>query len=260
MTEKLWLTGRMKPAVFFIFVIISMGLAGPDLSVAADSVDNRLWAELLKAHVQNGRVDYDGFKQDESKLDRYLAILSATDPGTLFHNHQFAFYINAYNAFTIKLILTRYPGINSIKEISSFFSNPWHKKFIPLNGFKVNLDHIEHDILRSRFKDPRMHFAINCAAKSCPPLLNKPYEGDTLESRLDEQTRRFINHPGNTFLKDGTLFISRIFKWFEADFSGKPLSFISRYADDALKQALDNTAATGEIPIQYLYYDWTLNR
>ncbi len=250
----------MKPAFFLILFILSTGWAGPDLSFAADFVDNRLWAELLQDHVKNGRVDYDGFKQDEAKLDQYLAILSATDPGTLSHNHQFAFYINAYNAFTIKLVLARYPGINSIKETGGFFSNPRSKKFIPLSGFKVNLDHIEHDILRPRFKDPRMHFAINCAAKSCPPLLNEPYEGDTLESLLDEQTRQFINHPKNTFLKDGTLFVSRIFKWFEGDFSDNPLGFIRRYADDALKQALDNTAATGEIDIQYLYYDWTLNR
>ena len=250
----------MKPAVFLILFIISLGLTGPCVSVAADSVDNRLWAELLKAHVKNGRVDYDGFQQDEAKLDQYLAVLSATDPADLSYNHQFAFYINAYNAFTIKLILTRYPGINSIKEIRSFFSSPWSKKFISLNGFKVNLDHIEHDILRPRFKDPRMHFAINCAAKSCPPLLNEPYEGDTLESRLDEQTRRFINHPGNTFLKHDTLFVSRIFNWFQADFSGNPLSFIRRYANDDLKQALDDTAVTGDISIQYLYYDWTLNR
>ncbi len=250
----------MKPVLFLLLLITSTVLTGPVCSVAADSVDNRLWADLLNDHVKNGRVDYDGFKQDEARLDRYLDILSRTDPGALSDNHQFAFYINAYNAFTIKLVLTRYPGINSIKEIRSFFSGPWSQKFIPLNGFTVSLDHIEHDILRNRFKDPRIHFAINCAARSCPPLLNEPYEGDTLETLLDEQTRRFINHPGNTFVKDGTLFVSRIFHWFEADFSGNPLRFIRRYADDPLKQALDKTSATGDIHIQYLYYDWTLNR
>ncbi|MFN2436661.1 MAG: DUF547 domain-containing protein [Desulfotignum sp.] len=223
-------------------------------------MDNRIWANLLKKHVTDGRVDYDGFKQDEAELDRYLAILSATDPADLSHQHQFAFYINAYNAFTVKLILTRYPGINSIKEISSFFSNPWNKKFIPLNGFKVSLDHIEHDMLRNRFKDPRIHFAINCAARSCPPLSNMPYEGDTLETRLEEQTRQFINHFGNIFLKDNTLFVSRIFKWFEDDFSGNPLGFIRQYADNPLKQALENASARGDIHLEYLHYDWTLNR
>jgi hypothetical protein len=247
-------------SVIVICLALPMGWIFPVTATAEGPVDNRLWAQLLKAHVTDGRVDYDGFKQNEARLDQYLAILSATDPQTLSRRHQFAFYINAYNAFTVKLILTRYPGINSIKEISSFFSNPWSRKFIPLDGFKVSLDHIEHDILRSRFKDPRVHFAINCAAQSCPPLSSTPYEGSTLESRLDEQTRRFINDPGNTFLKGDTLFVSRIFKWFEDDFSGNPLGFIRQYADASLKQALDQASAKGDIRLEYLYYDWTLNR
>jgi hypothetical protein len=250
----------MKPLVFLIFFAVTAVLAGPFSGAAADPVDNRIWAGLLKTHVTDGRVDYDGFKRDEDRLDRYLAILSATDPQALSRRHQFAFYINVYNAFTIKLILTRYPGINSIKEIGGFFSNPWSQKFIPLNGFTVNLDHIEHDILRPRFQDPRVHFAINCAAKSCPPLSGTPYEGDTLETRLDEQVRQFINDPGNIFLKDNTLFVSRIFKWFEEDFSGNPLGFIRQYAEDPLKQALQAASARGEIHLEYLYYDWTLNR
>lgn len=247
-------------SVMIICLALSMGWILPVTSAAGGPVDNQIWAQLLKAHVTNGRVDYDGFKRDEAELDRYLAVLSGTDPGDLSRSHQFAFYINAYNAFTVKLILTRYPGINSIKEIGSFFSNAWSRKFIPLNRFKVSLDHIEHDILRPRFKDPRVHFAINCAARSCPPLSHIPYEGDTLETRLDEQTRRFINDPKNTFLKGDTLFVSRIFKWFEDDFSGNPLGFIRQYADDALKQALDQASARGGIRLEYLHYDWTLNR
>jgi len=243
-----------------ICLVLSMGWILPVRAISVSPVDNRIWARLLEAHVTDGRVDYDGFKRDEAELDRYLAILSGTDPEALSRSHQFAFYINAYNAFTVKLILTRYPGINSIKEISSFFSNAWSRKFIPLNGFNVSLDHIEHDILRPRFKDPRVHFAINCAARSCPPLSDTPYEGETLETRLDEQTRRFINHPKNTFLKDGTLFVSRIFKWFDDDFSGNPLGFIRQHADDALKQALDQASARGDIRLEYLHYDWTLNR
>ncbi|MCF8092103.1 MAG: DUF547 domain-containing protein [Desulfotignum sp.] len=250
----------LKPLKIQIIILI-LGLAPAFLSYAAqEPVDNHIWAELLQKHVTGTRVDYDGFKQDEARLDQYLAILSSTDPSSLSHNHQFAFYINAYNAFTVKLILTRYPGINSIKEISSFFSNPWSKKFIPLNGFTVNLDHIEHDILRPRFKDPRVHFAINCAARSCPPLLNEPYEGSTLEAQLDEQARRFINRPGNTFLKGDTLFVSRIFKWFRHDFSDNPSRFIRQHAEGRLKQALDQAAKAGEIDLEYLNYDWTLNR
>lgn len=227
---------------------------------AGAPVDNRIWAALLADHVTDGRVDYDGFKQNEARLDQYLAILSSTDPKALSRNHQFAFYINAYNAFTIKLVLTRYPGINSIKEIGGFFSNPWSRKFIRLNRFTVSLDHIEHDILRPRFKDARVHFAINCASKSCPPLLDEPYEGATLENQLDRQARQFINQQKNVFLKANTLFVSPIFKWFEDDFAAGPLAFIRHHAESPLRQALDQAAAKGDIRFEYLNYDWTLNR
>ena len=220
--------------------------------------DNRIYASLLKKHVTNKRVNYDGFKKDEKLLDEYLAVLNRTNPKLLSKKNQFAFYINAYNAFTIKLVLTKYPGINSIKEVGSFFSNPWSKKFILLQGKTVSLDHIEHEILRPRFKDPRVHFAINCASKSCPPLRDEPYEGDTLENQLNHQTSQFINDKKNTFVKEDTLFISKIFKWFEKDFSDNPLLFIQRYAHEELNKKIDSPGRN--LKINYLNYDWTLNR
>jgi hypothetical protein len=224
--------------------------------VPANGVDNSIYEGLLAKHVKKNRVDYDGFKRDEAVLDEYLGILSAVDPGTLSRNHQFAFYINAYNAFTIKLVLSRYPEINSIKEIRSFFSSPWSKKFISLDGWTVSLDYIEHEVLRPQFKDPRIHFAINCAAKSCPPLLDRPYEGETIETQLDTQTRSFINR--STFIKDNTLFISKIFDWFSDDFNDNPLMFVRQYADGRLKADLDT--AGSEVKIKYLHYNWNLNR
>ncbi len=227
-------------------------------AMAAGDIDNRLYAALLKKHVINKTVNYDGFKKDEAQLDAYLAILSHTDVKPLSRNSRFAFYINAYNAFTIKLVLTKYPGINSIKEIGSFFSNPWNIKFISLQGKTVSLDYIEHDILRPVFKDPRMHFAINCASKSCPRLREEPYEGDILEDQLTDQASGFINDKRHTFIKGDTLYISKIFKWFEADFSDNPLLFIKTYASDELKQRL--TPPGKPLKINYLNYDWTLNR
>lgn len=241
-----------------IVLAVLFSLVFPGTAPAAPAVDNSIWAGLLKSHVKKGRVNYDGFKGDEATLDRYLALLSSVNPKTLSRNHQFAFYINAYNAFTVKLILTEYPGINSIKEIGSFFSGPWSKKFIHLGGHKVSLDYIEHEVLRPRFKDPRVHFAVNCASKGCPPLRNEPYEGKQLETQLDEQAREFINTSRRTFFKDNTLFTTRIFKWFGEDFGDNPLAFVRQYARAKLKQDLDN--ATGDIRIAYLPYDWTLNR
>jgi len=249
------LENPMKYFLTALFTTLCLMLPGTGL---AAGVDNGIYAQLLAKHVKKGRVNYDGFKQDQALLDQYLSSLSSTDPDTLTRNHRFAFYINAYNAFTIKLILTRYPDLNSIKELGSFFSNPWNKKFIPLGGWTVSLDHIEHEVLRPKFKDPRIHFAINCAAKSCPPLLDKPYEGDTLNRQLDEQTRAFINNKRSTFVKDGSLFISKIFDWFDEDFNDNPLLFIRQYAEAPLRSELDK--AGPKLKITYLNYDWTLNR
>lgn len=224
----------------------------------AEDMDNHIYASLLKKHVKNSHVDYDGFKKDEPLLDLYLAVLSGTPASLLSENDQFAFYINAYNAFTIKLVLTKYPGINSIKEIGGLFSNAWNLKFILLQGRTVTLDYIEHQILRPKFKDPRVHFAINCASKSCPPLRDEPYDGKHLENQLDDQANSFINNNKNTFIKDGTLFVSRIFKWFEEDFSNNPLMFIRQYASKELRQALD--ASGQNLKLSFLDYDWSLNR
>jgi len=242
---------------YFILITVLV-LFSNSFSIAKGDVDNSIYALLLKKNVIDNRVYYDGLKKDEALLDKYLTILSNTDVKSLTGNRRFAFYINAYNAFTIKLILTRFPGINSIKEIGGFFSNPWSKKFILLQGRKVSLDYIEHDVLRPEFKDPRVHFAINCASKSCPPLLNAPYESNILENQLDNRARKFINDPKNTFFKGDTLFISKIFKWFKEDFSDNPLLFIQQYASIEIKEKLN--LRKGSMTIRYLDYDWSLNR
>ncbi len=248
----------MKKSAIYICCLFILFLFFTGLSLARADVDNRIYATLLKKHVTNEHVNYDGFQKDEKLLDDYLAILGHVNVNSLSKKGQFAFYINVYNAFTIKLILTKYPGINSIKEIGSFFTNPWNIKFISLQGKTVTLDHIEHKILRPRFKDPRVHFAINCASKSCPPLLDEPYDEKNLENQLNNQTRKFINDKRNTFLKKNTLFISKIFKWFQKDFADKPILFIRQHASDELKEKLDSSE--GDVKISYLNYDWTLNR
>ncbi|WP_027362544.1 DUF547 domain-containing protein [Desulfospira joergensenii] len=240
-------------ASVLFFMVLFLAFPGP----CPAGVDNRIYAGLLKKHVFRGRVDYDGFKQDEKRLDEYLELLSRTDLESLSRSGRFAFYINLYNAATIQLVLTEYPGINSIKEIGSFFSGPWSRKFISLNGRKLSLDQVEHDILRPFFKDPRVHFAVNCASKSCPALLNVPYEGKTLETQLDDQATAFINDPRRNTLRGTTLFASRIFDWFREDFNDNPLGFIRQYARGELKENLDGGK---EIKLDFLPYDWSLNR
>jgi hypothetical protein len=226
-------------------------------AAAGSAVDQEIYAELLSKYVKNGRVNYSGFKADEARLDRYLNDLEQVEPDRLPREEQFAFYINAYNAWTIKLILTAYPGVKSIKDLGSLFKSPWKKEFVRIRGRMMTLDHIEHDILRPRFRDPRVHFAINCASKSCPPLLSEPYRGNLLESQLTRVTEDFLNRPANWRLEDGQLWVSPIFKWFAEDFDHDVIGFYLNYAHGDLKQKLQ--ADRDRIELRYLDYDWSLN-
>ena len=226
-------------------------------ALAAQGVDHSLYAELLGKYVKTGVVDYQGFKNEEAKLNQYLKVLEKTDTKTLSRNEQFAFYVNAYNAWTIKLILGGYPGVKSIKDLGSLFKSPWKKKICRIDGGVITLDNIEHNILRPEFKDPRVHFAINCAAKSCPPLRSEPYSGSELDQQLDEMTRAFINDLESNRLEDHTLYVSSIFKWFGEDFNKDIIGFFLKYAKGNLKEQLE--ANKEKIKVKYLDYDWSLN-
>ena len=241
-----------------LFICVFLGFSGEvrqGWSAAAEG--HCIYAQLLRKYVQDGKVDYAGFKKEEKKLNQYLKVIEKTDSKKLSRNGQFAFYVNAYNAWTIKLILTGYPRIKSIKDLGSFFQSPWKKKYCRIDGKTLTLDDIEHKILRPRFQDPRVHFAINCASKSCPPLHSDPYSGSILDQQLDSATRLFINDRGRNYFDDKTLYVSKIFKWFAVDFKDDVIGFFLKYADANLRQALLNKK--GKITIKYLDYDWSLN-
>jgi hypothetical protein len=250
--------GRRKVTLSVLSIMVLIGLTvllTPALSETA--VDNSLYATLLKKHVKNGVVDYRGFKAEEALLDQYLKVLENVDTKSLTRNEQFAFYVNAYNAWTIKLILSGYPGIKSIKDLGSLFKSPWKKKIAKIDGDVITLNDIEHQILRPRFKDPRVHFAINCASKSCPPLISEPYDGDNLDSHLDRSVKAFLSDRKNNYLEGNTFYVSKIFQWFSEDFNKDIIGFFMKYADENLKKELK--AKAGDITISYLYYDWSLN-
>ena len=244
-----------KPKCYFI--LVSLMTIVPALRAWPEPVDNRLFAALLKVHVHQGIVNYAGFKAQENVMDQYLAALSRIDPQALSRDDRFAFYINAYNAWTIKLILSAYPDITSIKELGNFFKGPWKKEIVTINGQTLTLDNIEHDILRPTFRDPRVHFAINCASKSCPPLASEPYDGQRLNQQLEDATLAFINNRRENYFKDGTLYVSMLFKWFPEDFNHDIVGFFCRYARDDLKRGL--AAYRGTIAVKFLDYDWRLN-
>lgn len=250
---------KFKTITSAVVIILSLsslsGLFQP--ANAGPSVDHGIYAALLKKYVKDGRVDYRGFKTVEKKLDSYLNILEKVDTGSLSPDEQFAFYINAYNAWTIRLILTGYPGIESIKDLGSLFQSPWKKKICRIDGKLLTLDEIEHEILRPRFKDPRVHLAINCASKGCPPLYPEPFSGSYLDRQLDAAAAAFINDPERNRLEGNILYVSKIFKWFSEDFKDDIIGFFRKYAQGNLKTGLDKLEPPVEI--RYLDYDWSLN-
>lgn len=223
--------------------------AAPDVTV---------YASLLARYVRDGRVDYAGLKTQEKELAAALYAMGQVVPETLSPKDQFAYYINIYNAWTLKLILDHYPGIRSIKDAGSLLRSPWKQEFVQLHDSIVSLDTIEHGILRRRFHDPRLHFAVNCASKSCPPLVGVPYSGENLDAQLDTAARNFINAPNNTYFKDGVLHVSRLFTWYDEDFGGETgvWTFVRRFADPPLTRQMD---ATGQHRLAYDAYDWSLN-
>ena len=177
-----------------------------------------------------------------------------------------AFLINAYNAFTVELILTQYPNLKSIKDLGSFVQSPWKKKFFKLLGEERYLDWIEHEQLRPLYADPRVHGAVNCASIGCPALRTEVFTAGKLEAQLDDGMLRFLGDRTRNRFKDGKLEVSSIFKWFREDFEKghkgitKLDDVFVRYAaqltDDAGEQA---KLKAGGQPVSFLDYDWSLN-
>lgn len=207
-----------------------------------------LWNDLLKKHVSaDGKVDYPGFKKDIAALDSYLGGLTrhpVQDDWS--RNEKMAYWINAYNAFTIKMIVNNYP-VSSITNLHD--GKPWDLKWITLEKNNYSLNNIENDILRPKFNDARIHFAVNCAAKSCPPLLNRAYLADKLDAQLEQQAKAFINNPKYNKISASEVQISRIFDWYSKDF-GNIISYLNKYS---------NTKINPDATVKYLEYDWALN-
>ncbi|MEM6966985.1 MAG: DUF547 domain-containing protein [Bacteroidota bacterium] len=204
---------------------------------------------LLKKYVSStGKVNYSGFKNDEAKLDTYLTKLESTPIGSNWgSNQKMAYWINAYNAYTIKLILKNYP-VSSITKLHG--GKPWDVKWIELNGKTLSLNNIENDILRPQYKDARIHFAVNCAAKSCPPLLNKAWTAANLNANFEKQAKAFINNPQfNTIAKD-KIEVSKIFEWYAEDFDNL-INYLNKYS---------TTQISSGAKIGYKEYDWALNK
>ena len=248
------------------------------LPVAASAnVDHDQWQQLLQRHVianADGtatEVDYAGFAAERAQLKQYLdrlAQLTRKDFDTLPVLDQLAFLINAYNAWTVELILTRYPDLESIRDLGSLFRSPWRREFIPLLGQMLSLDDIEHGLIRGsgRYNEPRIHFAVNCASIGCPALSKSAYVGEKLEAQLEHAAIKFLQDRSRNRVDGDVLKVSSIFKWYRDDFEtgwhgAKSLpEFFALYAD-ALDLSSQQVRALREnkIKIKFLDYDWRLN-
>jgi len=223
---------------------------------------NQLLGQVVSFKGAQTLVDYKSLKKDPANLNNYLEGLSGVKKEDFYSwnkSHQLAFLINAYNAFTLKLITYHYP-VKSIKKIGGFFSSPWKKKFFELLGEKSHLDQIEHGLIRPNYKEPRIHFAVNCASISCPNLQPFAFTGDQLENQLEKSARSFLLDKSKNYIEGKTLYASKIFKWYGGDFKekfGNFKVFIAKYITGV--KATQDLIKSGKVKTKYLEYDWDLN-
>ena len=237
------------------------------------------WTALLQKHVvlqrggQASALDYAGMAADRALLKAYLERLSSVSPaayGAFSPAQQMAFLINAYNAFTVELILTRYPKLESIKDLGSLLQSPWKREWVPLLGRTMSLDDIEHGTLRvrGRFDDPRIHFAVNCASIGCPMLREEAFVAPRLDAQLDQQTRRFMaDRTRNRYdAARSRLEVSKIFDWYGEDFGlghrgiASLPAFFAAHAELLADAPADRERIRAmKVGLSFLDYDWALN-
>lgn len=259
---------RTRYALMIICVCLFVAiLTAPTITRAADCLPmdhtHGAWSVLLKNWVSDDRVAYAGLKSNaQAPLEAYLETLSATcapDYVTWSREQRLAFWINAYNAFTVKLIVDHHP-IRSIRKIGFLPGAAFRHRFIPMPGLKgeaISLDNIENDTIRADFREPRIHFALVCASVGCPPLRTEAYRASDLDRQLDEQTRLFLSDTDKNRFDPATatLYLSPIFKWFRADFetvAGSVATYVARYLNDP-------RISKPGVKIKYTDYDWALN-
>lgn len=235
-------------------------------AASTQRVDHGVWDGFLKRHVVAGadginRLGYARVSAaDKATLDTYIRSLAGTAVSKLNRGEQRALWTNLYNALTVQVVLGAYP-VNSIRDIKIspglFASGPWGKKLVTVEGAEVSLDDIEHRILRPIWKDPRTHYAVNCASIGCPNLPRDAFTPGAMDAMLDAAARAFVNHPRGAVVKDGRLTTSSIYVWFKEDFGGSDegvVAHLKHHAAAPLAEALAGVTRIGADQ-----YDWALN-
>ncbi len=262
--------------VFVLLIAATAACIAVPASVAHAAFDHSHSAfdKLLQQHVvlisdgASSQVDYAAFQRERAQLQGYLSGLAAVTPqeyAAFGKTEQLAFLINAYNAYTIDFILTRYPDIESIRDLGSLFNSAWKKRLFPLLGEKRTLDEIEHEMIRKPgdFDDPRIHMAVNCASIGCPALRTEAYVAPRLDAQLDDAVERFLRDRSRNRGEAKVLRVSKIFDWYAEDFvkhSGSVAAWLAPYATLLSDEPAIQAAVTaGTLRIRYLDYDWALN-
>jgi len=243
-------------------------LVRPGRAASPEALDALLARHVVLPADGVSRVRYADWKAsgpDMAALQAWIAAAAAGRPSSMARGEAYAFWANLYNALTLKVILDNYP-VRSIRDIRSTgvpfdlrqFIGPWRTRLITVEGRRMSLDDIEHETMRPTFRDPRVHYAVNCASIGCPNLWPRAWRAETLEAALDDAARAFVNHPrGAAFRADGGLRVSSIYAWFRDDFGGSEAGIIAhlrQYASGELAQRLARTARIAEDA-----YDWALN-
>ena len=229
--------------------------------------DYKLWQDLLAKHYDPARgMDYKGLQQDKASLDRLRQQMATVDAAALSRPEQLAYWINLYNVSVVGVVVDNYP-VESIRDISTDLLarlNVFKKPYVQVRGGTISLDDVENQKIREGFKDPRIHFAINCAAESCPPIRPEPFTGARVSQQLDDQARKFLNGPHGVRLEqDGDeliLHVTKILDWFKDDFEGwggGTIPFLRKYLTADKVKRID--AAKGKVDLEFDEYSWKLN-
>jgi hypothetical protein len=231
------------------------------MSSGRETFDHSAWDELLRQGTRDGLVDYGFMKEHRPQLDAYLERVATVDLSALTGAHLEALLLNAYNALTVRSILD-HPGVASIRDIDGV----WTKTKHTVGGQPLTLDEIEHNLLRPFWKDPRIHFGVNCASRSCAPLPPWAFTGEEVDRQLEERTRAFLQDPDHVRVEGGELLVSKYFDWYGQDFTASGWSpradtlpaFITRYARPEVARFIEERG--GNPRLRFLDYDWALNQ
>lgn len=243
----------------------SLLLAGA-FSVSAFDHTHARWTRLLQTHTIEApgpatNVRYAALKAFPVEIDAYLAELSAvkaTEFAKWPRDHRLAFLLNAYNAFTVKLVVDHYP-VKSIKDIGGLLGSPWKRKFVPLLGRTISLDDLEHVWIRPQYREPRIHFAVVCASVGCPRLRREAFRASDLEIQLATATREFLGDRRWNRASPKAVEVSSIFKWYGSDWGGSRELRTFLAGGLGLSDPVRSRFVAGEIPLKHTSYDWSLN-